>query len=66
MPTNLVLNNSSHAFSVHADNIRASDNQPKVIPTPGTSSEVAAHERAQLESGTLNSHGEGLNAEYQA
>jgi hypothetical protein len=66
MADNLVINNSDHNFSSHADNIRASDNQPKVVPTPGTDAAQAAHLRSQLESGALTSAGSGLNAEYSA
>jgi hypothetical protein len=66
MIQNLVLNNSDHNFSSHADNIRASDDQTKVVPTPGTDAAQVAHLRSQLESGSLTSAGSGINAEFSA
>jgi len=66
MIQNLVLNNSDHAFSSQWDQVRASDDQTKVVATTGTDQAVVAHERAQLESGSLNASGAGLNAEYSA
>jgi hypothetical protein len=66
MVENIVLNNSDHNFSAHADNIRASDDQTKVVPTPGTDAAQAAHLRSQLESGALTSAGSGINAEFSA
>lgn len=66
MVQNLVLNNSDHGFSVAADQLRASFDQPKVVPTPGTVAAVSSSLRAQLEAGTLTSHGRGINAEYSA
>lgn len=66
MIQNLVLNNSDHAFSAQWAQLQSSDDQPKVVPTPGTDAAVLAHERSQLESGTLTSAGAGINAEYSA
>jgi len=66
MIQNLVLNNSDHAFSSQWSSVQASDDQPKVVSTPGTDAAVLSHERAQLESGTLTSAGTGVNAEYSA
>jgi hypothetical protein len=63
---NVVLNNSDHSFSVQWDQVRQSDDQTKVVPTTGTDAAVAAHLRAQLESGTLTAAGSGINAEYSA
>ena len=66
MSTNLVINNSAHNFSSHDDSLVVSQNQTKVVPTPGTDAAVLSKERAQLESGTLNASGAGINAEYSA
>ncbi len=66
MVQNLVLNNSSHAFSAADDAQRANFDQTKVVPTPGTDAAVNATLRAKLESGTLNQAGQGINAEYSA
>jgi len=66
MVQNLVLNNADRAFSTISDQLRANDDQPKVIPTPGTNAAVAANLRGQLESGALASSGAGINAEYSA
>ena len=66
MIQNLVLNNSDHAFSVQSDAIRASFDQAKVVPTPGTDAAVLSKERAQLEAGTLTAAGTGINAEFSA
>jgi|HubBroStandDraft_4_1064222.scaffolds.fasta_scaffold1024256_2 hypothetical protein len=66
MIQNLVLNNSDHAFSAQWAGLQASDDQPKVVATPGTDAAVASHDRAQLESGALTSAGSGVNAEYSA
>ncbi len=66
MALNLVLNNSDFNFSAHADAIAADFNQPKVDATPGTDASQVAKDRAALESGTLKSSGEGINAEYSA
>lgn len=66
MVTNLVLNNSDHTFSAISDTLRASDDQPKVVPTPGTDAAVAANLRSQLESGALTASGSGINANYSA
>ena len=66
MIQNLVLNNSDHAFSAQWSGVQASDDQPKVVATPGTDAAVVSHERSQLESGTLTSAGTGVNAEYSA
>jgi hypothetical protein len=73
---NLVLNNSDFNFSAHADQLRASDDQTKVVPTAGTDAAVVSTLRAQLESssltggppthGALHSSGNGINAEYSA
>ena len=66
MVQNLVLNNSDHNFSAHADAIRISDDQAKVVSTPGTDAAIVSRERGQLEAGTLPSAGTGVNAEYSA
>lgn len=66
MVQNVVLNNSDHNFSAASDAIRASADQTKVVPTPGTDAAVSAHLRSQLESGTLTAAGAGINAEYSA
>jgi len=66
MIQNLVLNNSDHAFSSQWDQVRASDDQTKVVATPGTDAAVVSHLRGQLESGSLTSAGSGVNAEYSA
>jgi hypothetical protein len=66
MTQNLVLNNSDHAFSAQWSGVQASDDQPKVVATPGTDASIVSHERGQLESGTLKSSGSGVNAEYSA
>jgi hypothetical protein len=63
---NLVINNSDHNFSSHADNLRATQNEPQVVPTSGTDAAVLKNERAQLESGSLAATGRGLNANFQA
>jgi hypothetical protein len=63
---NLVLNNSDHDFSVQWDQVRASTDQPKVVPTPGTDAAINAKLRGQLEAGTLKASGTGINAEYSA
>jgi hypothetical protein len=66
MADNLVINNSDHNFSAHADNLRATQNQPQVVATPGTDAAVLKNLRAQLESGSLAATGRGLNANFQA
>jgi hypothetical protein len=66
MIQNLVLNNSDHAFSSQWSQVQSSDDQPKVVATPGTDTAILARERGQLESGTLTSAGTGVNAEYSA
>jgi len=66
MIQNLVLNNSDHNFATQWDQVRASDDQTKVVSTPGTDAAVLSHERAQLEAGTLSAAGAGINAEYSA
>lgn len=66
MVQNLVLNNSDFNFSAQSDQIRASHDQTKVVPTPGTDAAVAAKLRGQLEAGTLKASGTGINAEYSA
>ena len=66
MVQNVVLNNSSHSFSAHSDAIRASQDQPLVVATPGTDAAITANQRGQLESGALTSSGKGVNAEYSA
>jgi hypothetical protein len=66
MVQNLVLNNSDHNFSAHADAIRISDDQAKVVATPGTDAAVNANLRGQLESGALAASGKGVLAEYSA
>ena len=66
MVQNLVLNNSDRAFSAVSDQLRANDDQAKVIATPGTTAAVVANLRGQLESGALASSGSGINADYSA
>jgi hypothetical protein len=66
MALNLVLNNSDFNFSAIADSLRADFDQPKVVATPGTDAAQDAKDRAALESGSLTSAGEGINAEYSA
>lgn len=66
MALNLVLNNSDFNFSAHANALAANFDQPKVQATPGTDASQAAKDRSALESGTLTSAGEGINAEYSA
>ena len=66
MIQNLVLNNSDHDFSVQSDAVRASQDQTKVVATPGTDAAVVSNERAQLEAGALTSAGAGINANYSA
>ena len=66
MATNIVINNSDHNFSSHDDALRVDQNQPKVVPTPGTDAAVVSSQRAQLEAGTLTAAGSGVNAEYSA
>ena len=66
MIQNLVLNNSDHAFSSQWAALQSSDDQPKVVATPGTDAAVVSHERSQLESGSLTSAGTGIHAEYDA
>lgn len=66
MIQNLVLNNSDHAFSAQWSQVQASDDQAKVISTPGTDAAIVSRERGQLEAGTLTSAGTGVNAEYSA
>jgi hypothetical protein len=66
MVQNVVLNNSDHNFSAHADRIRSDFDQTKVVPTPGTDASQVTHLRAQLESGALTQTGRGINAEYSA
>jgi hypothetical protein len=66
MIQNLVLNNSDHDFSVQSDALRASEDQPKVVPTAGTDAAVASNLRAQLEAGSLTAAGAGINANYSA
>jgi hypothetical protein len=63
---NLVLNNNDYALSAASDALRQSQDQPKVVPTPGTAAAVLSNLRGQLEAGTLTSHGQGLHAEYSA
>ncbi len=66
MVQNVVLNNSDFNFSAHADQIRASQDQTKVVSTPGTDAAILSNLRGQLESGTLSSTGRGINVEYSA
>ena len=66
MVDNLVLNNSSHAFSVSDDRIRAQQDQTRVVATPGTDAAVNDTLRSQLESGALVAAGAGINAEHSA
>ena len=66
MVQNVVLNNSSRSFSAHSDAIRAEQDQPLVVATPGTDAAVNNNVRAQLESGALTASGKGINAEYSA
>lgn len=66
MIQNLVLNNSDFNFSAQWDQVRAGDDQTKVVATPGTDAAILSRERGQLESGTLTAAGQGINAEYSA
>jgi hypothetical protein len=66
MGDNLVVNNSAHNFSTHDLSIETNANQTKVVSTPGTDAAILTHLRSQLESGTLTSAGNGINAEYSA
>jgi hypothetical protein len=66
MVQNLVLNNSDRVFSSISDTLRASNDQPKVVPTPGTDAAVTSNLRSQLESGALTASGSGINANYSA
>jgi hypothetical protein len=66
MVQNLVLNNSDHSFSAWADGIRASQDQTKVIASPGTDAAVLDSLRGQLESGALTASGQGIHAEHSA
>jgi hypothetical protein len=76
MVQNLVLNNSDVNFSTQWDQVRASQDQPRVVATPGTDAEVASNLRGQLESSTLagaprvdsllHFQGAGINANYKA
>ncbi len=66
MVQNLVLNNSDFALSAPSDAVRANFDQPKVVATPGTVAAVSSSLRAQLEAGSLVSHGQGIHAEYSA
>lgn len=66
MVQNLVLNNSDHNFAAQWDQLRASDDQTKVVATPGTDASIVAKLRGQLEAGTLKASGAGINAEYSA
>jgi hypothetical protein len=68
---NLVLNNSDFNFSAPSDQLRASQDTPKVVATPGTDAAVLANLRGQLESGSLTPGalapaGKGIHAEYSA
>ena len=71
MVQNLVLNNSSHDFSAHSDAVRASEDQTRVVATPGTDAAILSNLRAQLESGaltggSLKSAGIAVHADYKA
>jgi hypothetical protein len=76
MVQNLVLNNSDVNFSTQWDQVRASQDSPQVVATPGTDAEVVSNLRAQLESSTLagaprvdsllHFQGAGINANYKA
>jgi hypothetical protein len=61
MVQNLVLNNSDHNFSVISDQLRADQDQTKVIATPGTDAAVVAQLRSDLESGALTASGTGTH-----
>jgi hypothetical protein len=76
MVQNVVLNNSDVNFSSQWDQVRASQDQTRVVATPGTDAEVVANLRAQLESSQLagaprvdselHFQGAGINANYKA
>ena len=66
MIQNLVLNNSDFNFSTSDDQIRAGQDQTKVVATPGTDAAIVSNLRGQLESGTLNATGRGINVEFSA
>jgi hypothetical protein len=71
MVQNLVLNNSDFNFSISSDQLRATQDQPKVVATTGTNAAVVADLRGQLESGALPGGalayaGSGIHAEYSA
>ncbi len=66
MVQNLVLNNSSHAFSYHDDAIRVQLDQTKVIGNPGSDAAINANLRSQLETGTLTSAGQGIHVDKAA
>jgi hypothetical protein len=66
MALNVVLNNSSHAFSVYDDTARAEFDQPKVTGSDGSDAQIAASLRGQLEDGSLAASGRGLIADFQA
>jgi hypothetical protein len=46
--------------------IRASQDQAKVVATPGTDAAINISLRAQLESGALVPSGQGIHAEHSA
>ena len=66
MALNIVLNNSSRAFSEFPDTDRAEFDQPRVVATPGTDAQVDASLISQLEDGSLAAMGRGLVANFQA
>ncbi len=66
MVENLVINNSDGVLSRASDALRASFDQTKVVPMPGTVAAVSSSLRGQLEAGTLVSHGQGIHAEHSA
>jgi hypothetical protein len=76
MVQNVVLNNSDVNFSSQWDHVRAAQDRPRVVATPGTDAEVVANLRAELQSShlagaplvdtELQLEGSGINASYKA
>jgi len=66
MVQNVVLNNSDHDFSMQSVALQASQDQAKVVATPGTDAAQVSNLRGQLESGALTAEGKGILAEYSA
>ena len=76
MVQNVVLNNSDVNFSSQWDQVRASQDAPKVVATTGSDAQVVSSLRSQLESSTLaggtrvdsqlRDMGTGVNRDYNA